>query len=224
LAPRSRANPEGPERTCAVTGRKGPTETMVRFCLSPEGFVVPDVRHRLPGRGLWLSAQRSVVAEAIRRHVFSRGFKAKATPLADLENLVERLMEEEALQSLSIANKAGLVVAGAAKVEAAIRAGRVAALIHARDASPDGVAKLERFAIKNPSEPSSPIARIDLFLSPQLDLALGRTNVIHAALGEGEAGAAFLLSARRLMAYLAADAEVPPSAVKNQGGGEAAID
>ncbi|HLW91330.1 MAG TPA: RNA-binding protein [Roseiarcus sp.] len=218
---RPRAGEDGPERTCAVTGRKGPPETMIRFCLSPEGVVVPDLRRKLPGRGVWVSARRAAVAEAVRRQVFSRGFKAKASPPADLVSLVERLIEEDALQSLSIANKAGLAVAGTAKIEAAIRAGRLAALIHARDASPDGVAKLERFARANLREEGL-APRINLFLSRQLDLALGRTNVIHAALGEGEASAAFLLRARRLSAYLAADSEIPPGAAKNQGG-EAAI-
>jgi uncharacterized protein len=205
-----------------VTGRKGPPDAMIHFCLSPEGLVAPDLRRKLPGRGVWVLARRSVVAEAARRQVFSRGFKTKAVAPEDLAGLVERLMQEDALQSLSIANKAGLVVAGAAKVEAAIRDGRIAALIHAREASGDGVAKLERLARGRLG--ASNLAQIKLFSSSQLDLALGRSNVIHAALGEGEASAAFLLRARRVSAYCGADGEIPAAATQNLGGEDAVAD
>jgi len=210
------------ERTCAVTGQKGPPDAMIHFCLSPESLVVPDLRRKLPGRGVWVLARRSVVAEAARRQVFSRGFKAKAVAPEDLAGLVEGLLQEEALQFLSIVNKAGLVVAGAAKVETAIRAGRLAALIHAREASGDGVAKLERLA-RARLGPSN-LTQIKLFSSSQLDLALGRSNVIHAALGEGEASAAFLLRAQRVTAYCGADAEIPMDAAQNRGGEDAVPD
>jgi uncharacterized protein len=195
---------------------------MIHFCLAPEGLVTPDLRRKLPGRGVWVLARRSVVAEAARRQVFSRGFKTKAVAPEDLAGLVERLMREEALQFLSIANKAGLIVAGAAKVEAAIRAGRIAALIHAREASSDGVAKLERLARARLG--ASNLAQIKLFSSSQLDLALGRSNVIHAALGEGEASAAFLLRALRVSDYCGADGEIPAAAAQNLGGEDAAAD
>src|ERR1700722_15050270 len=107
---------------------------MIHFCLSPEGAVVPDLRRRLPGRGVWVSARKSIVDQAARRQVFSKRFKTKALAAPDLASLVERLLEEEALQFLSIVNKAGQVVAGAFKVEAAIREGPIAGLIHASDA------------------------------------------------------------------------------------------
>jgi len=212
----------GSQRTCAVTGRKGPPDLMIHFCRSPSGEVVPDLRRKLPGRGVWVLARRATVAEAAKRQVFSRGFKAKTVAPDDLAGLVERLLEAEALQSLSIANKAGLVVFGAAKVEAAIGAGRVSALVHARDASEGGVDKLQRLAKKRFG--SANLAEIKLFSSRQLDLALGRSNVIHAALGVGQASAAFLKRARRLEAYLAADAEIPSGAAKNRSGGDAAAD
>jgi uncharacterized protein len=205
-----------------VTGCKGPPDLMIHFCLSPDGLVVPDLRRRLPGRGVWVLARRSAVAEAASRRVFSRGFKAKAVAPEDLASLVERLLEEEALQSLSIANKAGLVVTGAAKVEGAIRAGRVSALVHAKDGARAGIAKLEALAVARLAGANLP--QIKLFSSRQLDLALGGSNVIHAALGVGEASAAFLKRARRLEAYLVADAENPPGAAQNRGGDDAVAD
>jgi predicted RNA-binding protein YlxR (DUF448 family) len=189
---------------------------MIHFCLSPEGVVAPDLGRKLPGRGVWVSARKSIVAEAVRRQVFSKGFKTKAVAAPDLADLVEGLLEKEALQFLSIVNKAGLVVAGAFKVEAAMKEGPISGLLHASDASRHGVAKLDRLA-------GEKAARINLFSSSQLDLALGRTNVIHAALREGEASAAFLMRARRLAHYRAEDTEIPSEAAQpGEGGGEAA--
>src|ERR1700757_830554 len=81
-------------RMCAISREQRPTDELIRFVVSPQGEVVPDVKQKLPGRGLWISASRDTVAEAVRRHQFSRGFKrdvrAAATLAADTENLLVR--------------------------------------------------------------------------------------------------------------------------------------
>ncbi len=195
------ADRDGPERTCAATGQKGPPEAMIRFCLSPEGVVTPDLKRKLPGRGVWVSARKTAVDQAAKKQVFARGFKAAAQAPPDLAGQVERLLEQEALQFLAIVNKAGLVVAGAFKVEEAIRGGAIVALINASDAAKHGVERIERLVRTRFGAMAENVARINLFSSGQLDLALGRTNVIHAALREGEASAAFLKKARRLADY-----------------------
>jgi predicted RNA-binding protein YlxR (DUF448 family) len=219
LAARERDREES-ERTCIVTGEKGPPEAMIRFALSPGGEVAPDLRRKLPGRGVWTTLSFAVVAEAARRQAFSRGFKTKAAASPDLARDLDRMIERDALQFLSIANKAGLVTTGAAKVEAAIHGGDVVALIAASDGSPDGAAKLDRIARARPGAEADRIARINLFSSAQLDLALGRTNVIHAALGAGEASAAFLFRARRLAQYRSNKAGDPPVSARADDGGE----
>jgi predicted RNA-binding protein YlxR (DUF448 family) len=202
---------EGPERTCIVTGDKGPPEAMLHFALSPAGEVVADLKRKLPGRGVWTRFSRDVVAQAVRKQAFSRGFREKAVAPPDLADRVDGLIERDALQFLSIVNKSGRVITGAAKVEAAIRSGKIDALVHASDGSADGIAKLERLANAVSAEAGRPIARINLFASSQLDLALGRTNVIHAALAVGEATQAFLSRARRLARYRAIDFAGPPA-------------
>ncbi len=220
LAARDKPDRSDSERTCIVTGEKGPPAAMIRFGLSPGGDVAPDLRRRLPGRGVWTKLSFAVVEEAARRQAFSRGFKTRAAASPDLARDLDRMIEGDALQFLSIANKAGLVTTGAAKVEAAIRSGDVVALIAASDGSPDGAAKLDRIARGRPDADAERIARINLFSSSQLDLALGRTNVIHAALGAGEASAAFLFRARRLAQYRSNKAGDPPVAAGADDGGE----
>ncbi len=193
---------EGSERTCIVTRAKLPPDELMRFVLSPYGEVVPDLKRKLPGRGVWVQATATAVAEAIRRKAFARGFKEAATAPTDLTERVDALLEKDALQSLSMANKAGLVTAGAFKVEAEIASQAPAALIHARDGSPDGARKLAA-ALKRRGETTVETPRIELFSSAQLDLALGRANVIHAALRKGAASGAFLARCRRLALYRA---------------------
>jgi predicted RNA-binding protein YlxR (DUF448 family) len=207
----------GPERTCIVTRTKASPDVMIRFVVGPETDVVPDIRRKLPGRGVWVTASEPVVAEAVRKQAFSRGFKTKVKAEPTLAADVGDLLVRDALQSLAMANKAGAVTTGFAKVEAAIAAGRVAAILHATDAGDDGIRKLDavqrRIGKGVVSAPS-----IKLFASEQLDLALGRTNVIHASLAEGPAGHAFLTRCRRAMIYrsagqhdLSADAKAAPA-------------
>jgi len=183
---------------------------MLRFALSPDGFVVPDIRRELPGRGVWTQLSFDTVRRAAAKQAFSRGFRVKAETPASLAELVGALLERDALQSLSIANKAGLVVAGAFKVDSAIEAGGVVALIQASDGAADGAAKrVQALRAKLGSEANA-VVRVDLFKSGELDLALGRANVIHAALKQGAASSAFLARADRLRRYRggAADAAV----------------
>ncbi|MBV8473736.1 MAG: RNA-binding protein [Hyphomicrobiales bacterium] len=208
----------GSERTCVVTGEKGPPEAMLRFALSGSAEVAPDIRRKLPGRGVWTKLDFATVRQAAAKQAFSRGFRTKATAPADLAEIVDRLLEQDALQFLSIVNKAGLVVAGATKVEAAIAAGRVVALIHAADGAVDGAAKLERLLRGRHAEAAETVTRINLFPSRQLDLALGRTNVIHAALNAGEASEAFLAKVARLIQYRASEA-APRAAIDASSSG-----
>jgi uncharacterized protein len=191
----------GSERTCIVTGTKDAPEAMLRFALAPDGSVVPDIRRKLPGRGVWTLLSFQAVSRAAAKQAFSRAFRAKAAAPASLAEMVDALLERDALQSLSIANKAGLVVAGAFKVDSAIEAGGVAALIQASDGAADGAAKRAQAVRAKLGPEADDVTRVDLFASRQLDLALGRANVIHAALKHGAASSAFLARVDRLRRY-----------------------
>ncbi len=190
----------GPERTCIVTRQKGPPDTMIRFVLGPGTIVVPDIRRKLPGRGVWVTARAESVAEAVRRRAFARCFKTQVQAAESLPAEIDRLLTEDCLHSLSMANKAGQVVAGTGKVETAIGSGAVLALVHASDGSSDGKRKLDR-SLHKATHGGAIEPPIELFLSDQLDLALGRTNVIHAALAPGSASLAFLARCRKLALY-----------------------
>jgi len=180
-----------PERSCIVTRAvKSPAE-LIRFVLSPEGVVTPDIRRALPGRGVWVTASRARIAEAGKRKAFARAFRKEVVAPADLAEQVGRLLRKDGLQAISLANKAGAVTAGFEKVRAALAAGEVLALIEASDGSPDGRRKLIGVSDMPRGAAEPGIARpsvIDCFASIELDLALGRAHVIHAALLKAPAG------------------------------------
>jgi predicted RNA-binding protein YlxR (DUF448 family) len=196
-APRKGEAPE--ERTCVVTRQTGAPDELIRFVLGPDQAVVPDLKRKLPGRGVWVGLSKALVAQAVKKQLFSRGLREKALASPDLPELIETLMRRDAAQGLALANKAGLVTSGFAKVESAIGSGKIAALIHAVDGAPDGKRKL-RQALRRRFGDSMP-PDIDLLTTDELDSALGRGNVVHAALGIGSAAKVFLASARRLALY-----------------------
>lgn len=196
---RASSGRDGPERTCIVTRAALHPDEGLRFVLSPEAIVTPDLKRRLPGRGVWVRAQADLVAQAQKRGAFSRAFRTKASAPADLAGLVDALLTRDCLQSLAMANKAGLVIAGFTKAEAAIGTGETIAILNAADGGTGGRRKLVQ-AFRRLSEGKTPL-EVETFQSAELDLALGRTNVIHAALKSGPAAEAFLARWMRLKQY-----------------------
>jgi uncharacterized protein len=195
-----------------------PVDELIRFVRAPDGTVVADLRRRLPGRGVWVTADRATVDEAVKRKAFARGFKAPATPGKDLAGEVERLLEKAALDMLSMANKAGRVVTGFAKVETALAGGKVLALLHAADAGDDGKRKLAGTA-RRVTEGRG-VSAFEAFTSAQMDLALGRQNVVHAALLSDPVSDALLARIADLARFRAAG--VPTPAVQDDETGQPA--
>jgi predicted RNA-binding protein YlxR (DUF448 family) len=200
----------GTERTCALTRDLRPVADLIRFVVGPAGEAVPDVKRKLPGRGIWITATRTAIQEAVKRNVFARGFKRDVRIARDLATEIEQLLERSALDALAIAGKAGQVVSGYAKVEAAIGRDGIAALIHAKEAADDGKRKLDAALHRNRPEKSSQIGVLNIFSGRQLDLALNRPNVVHAALLAGPGSETFLARVLRLERFRNG---TPPDAV-----------
>lgn len=186
------------ERSCVVTRTVREEADLIRFVAAPDGSVVPDLALRLPGRGVWVTCSRSCVEEAAAKQAFSRGLKQPVRASGNLAEQIEALLSKRALEALSIANKAGEIVAGFFKLETALEKGQIVALLHAHEAASDGRDKLDRKL--RAAEPEAP-APIGLFTGEQLSLALGRPNVVHAGLKVGGASRKLLREVRRLGLY-----------------------
>jgi predicted RNA-binding protein YlxR (DUF448 family) len=211
-AARQELRKDGPERSCVVSRAVKPADELIRFVVAPDGTLTPDLRRKLPGRGVWTSLSAKTVAEAIKRKAFERSLKAKVMVPPDLVAMIDGLMLRDALQALAMANKAGLMQAGFSKVEAMAEAGRCKAVIEASDGAEDGRRKigqaLRRAELARENDGLKPrkIPVVAIFAAADLELALGRPHVIHAALAPGPAAEGFLSRWRRLVRYRTDDA------------------
>ena len=196
----------GSERQCAVTRLRLPPGALLRFALDPEGYAVPDLKAKLPGRGVWVSCNSEIICKAIASRVFDRGFRQSVKTADNLPEQLEALLERDALQRLSLANKASEVVLGFDKIEKALRRNGKMSLIHASGASPDGCRKLDRFLKREQNRPEPTGLVVNVFNADQLSLALGRPNVVHAALRNGAPSQKFMLAVERLQQFRAGSA------------------
>ena len=169
----------------------------MRFVASPDGAVAPDFSGTLPGRGAWVSANRSAVERAKSKGAFARALKQGVGAPDDLADRVEAGLAKTALSALGLARKAGEATLGFEKVRAALKSGAVAVLVTASEAGEDGRSKLFRLA----QNTAGGAALVDLFTGSELSAALGRDGVVHVALKSGPAAARFLRAARRLEGF-----------------------
>jgi predicted RNA-binding protein YlxR (DUF448 family) len=205
-----------PERTCIVSRTVQPAAELIRFVVGPDLQVVPDLKHKLPGRGVWVTARADMVEEAVKRRLFNRAFKAEVKAPTTLAQDIGQTMRNELRQSLALANKAGVVISGFAKVESAISEKPLAALIHAAEAAEDGKRKLANQLRKRLGGAISGFPVIQDLSNDELDLALGRSHVIHAALVAGAGSDGFLNRWRRYRFYSGRGAD--PVGLKGEAG------
>jgi predicted RNA-binding protein YlxR (DUF448 family) len=210
------------DRTCIVSRQRREPDELIRFVVGPDGAVVPDLKRNLPGRGCWVTADRLHVERAASKNLFSRVFKRQVSVQDDLADVVDALLARSALGLLGLARKAGAIALGATKVEALVRSGEALAVLHAHEAAEDGVRKIAqaRRAVAYLGGPRIPAFK--LFPEAEMGLALGGTNVIHAAVLAKDAGAAAVRRLHALDRYrggspddeamFAAIAEVPQAA------------
>jgi uncharacterized protein len=189
-----------PVRTCILERARKEKPFLLRFALSPQEEVVPDINGKLPGRGVWVTAKKTSVEEAVRRRAFQRAFRRQVSVRQDLAAQVEELLKRSALERLSIANKAGLVVVGYMKVGEALKRNEIIALVHADTAAPDGKTKLNRKFAASRAEKDHILPK-NCLTSAEISLAAGSANVIHAGFKEGGASREFLKALERFSGY-----------------------
>lgn len=168
---------DGPERRCIATGEVQPKAGLIRFVVGPEGQVVPDILGRLPGRGLWVSAERKALEKAVAKGLFSRAAKQAVTVPDGLVAEVEAALARRVVELVSLARKAGAAVAGYEKVKDWLGKGEAAVLIQASDGSERGKGKLY--------PPHGPESYIGCLTAGEIGLAFGRERAIHGALAAG---------------------------------------
>lgn len=165
---------EETERRCIVTRETESKSGLIRFVVGPDNQVVPDVLEKLPGRGMWVTASRKAIDEAVNKGLFARVAKAPAKAAPDLFDQVEAILARRVVDMVSMGRKAGRAVAGLEKVKGWLMDDKAAVLLQASDGSERGKTALR--------PPDGPETLIDCLTSSELGMAFGRDTVIHAAM------------------------------------------
>jgi predicted RNA-binding protein YlxR (DUF448 family) len=186
--------PSGPMRRCLASREVRPKAELLRFVVGPDDRLIPDPAERLPGRGLWLTPRRDIVAAAAAKGLFAKAAGGRVVMPADLAGEVESLLSQRCLGLLGLARRAGMVRTGFEKVHADLKAGRAGLLLAASDGAADGRAKLAALA----AAAMPPVPVVALFDSETLSAALGHEGVVHASLVAGGMAARLLREVGRL--------------------------
>lgn len=181
---------DGPERRCIVTGESQPRGGLVRFVVGPDATVVPDIDGKLPGRGIWVSAGRDTIGQAVKKRLFARAAKAPVTAPEGLADTVHDLLTRRVIELIALARKAGQAVAGYEKARDWLQTGEAAVLIQASDGSERGKTKLR--------PPGGAQTHVTCLTAGEIGLAFGREHVIHAALAAGGLSARVVEEAAKL--------------------------
>lgn len=196
-------------RRCIVTRQALEKPAMIRFVLDPDGHVVPDLKEKLPGRGLWVTADRDVLAQAAAKNAFAKAARQSAKVPADLVERVAELAKREVAELIGLARKSGQLRAGFEKVQIALQGGRVRVLIAARDGAEDGRGKLARLASSVASVSGRSGVEICAPLTAaELAQALGREHAVHAAIAESGIAERIIVACRRLAGLRAPESNV----------------
>ena len=185
------------ERRDIVSGEVMEEDRLIRFVAGPDAIVVPDLARKLPGRGLWVAADRASVETAAKKGLFSRAAKTKLAPPPGLADQVEALLLKRLLDALGLAKRAGELISGFEKVASAVNAGKAAWVIEATDGAPDGRRKILNVARRSPKPPQI----FGLFDAEELGLALGAENVIHTAFLAGRGADRWTVDVQRLTGF-----------------------
>lgn len=185
------------ERRDVVSGEVRDEDGLIRFVVAPDGLVVPDLSRKLPGRGVWVAADRASVQTAARKGAFSRSAKTKARAPEDLADQVEALLKKRVIDGLGLARRAGALISGFEKVAASLESGGAAWLIEASDGAADGRRKILAALRRSPRA----VGVVGVFTSAELGLALGLENVIHTAFLAGRPADRWATDVRRLAGF-----------------------
>lgn len=186
------------DRTCIVSRVSGPAETMIRFVADPQGLIVADLKGQLPGRGCWVTAERTFVQRAVDRNLFARALKSKVDVPVNLVSGIDALLVSALTGMMSLARKAGQLVVGATKADAAVRSGQAIAVLHASDAASDGVRKIDQARHAVAAAGGDQIAAFQLLSADEMAVLSAGGQVIHLAVLAGQAGEGVVKRAKML--------------------------
>jgi len=189
----SAADEGAPQRRCIVTRESKPTSSLLRFVVGPDGTIVPDLAATLPGRGIWVTADRTSVDTAVAKKLFARAARRQVMVPPNLADQIETQLRRRCLDLIGLARRGGGAISGFEKVRAFLSKGTAGLLLAAADGAADGREKMERLGHGVPV--ASALSR------QELGKAFGRDQVVHAVVASGKIADQLEVASRRLSSF-----------------------
>ena len=189
---------DGPDRKCIATGEVQPKHGLIRFAVGPDGQIAPDLAEKLPGRGIWVAADRAAIDKAAKKGLFARAAKQPVTVPDGLSDLLEGMLARRVIELISLTRKGGRATTGYERVKDWLSKEQAEVLIQASDGSERGKSKL-----------STPYGGsfIGWLTAAELGHAFGRQTAVHAALGAGGLSKRVVEEAARLKGLRVSDGD-----------------
>lgn len=188
-------------RSCIVTRTETDKDNLIRFVEAPDGTVVPDLKGKLPGRGVWVLGNKKTVALAVEKKLFDKGFKKQVQADENLPELTGKLIRDKALRTLGMAKKAGVIVSGFSKVNNSVRSGKAVMLFHAKDAADDGKRKLASATAYVDHMEGDKIDVFTIWTIDEMSQVLGIENAVHVVAIYGGATKNLMACVKQMEAY-----------------------
>jgi predicted RNA-binding protein YlxR (DUF448 family) len=183
----------GPQRRCIATGRIDDRSSLLRFVVSPDGELVPDLASRLPGRGLWLTPRRDILEGALTKRSFARAARRSVSVAPGLADRVEALLVRRCCDVLGLARRSGLAVAGFEKVRECVRSGKAALLLVALDGAEGGRRKTRGLGHDLPI--------VTALTAAEMGAIFGRDHVVNVAVGSGRLSSRLIADAQKVAGF-----------------------
>ena len=181
------------QRRCFVSHEKHPMEKLIRFVVSPDNKIVPDVEQCLPGRGLWLKAARDIVERACNKQLFEKFVRVNVEVDENLVEIVEKLLVRHCLNLIGLARRSGQAVAGFEKVKAFLSGREVCAVFCAFDCAFDSRKRMVKVA--------GAVPIVDVFSSMELGRIFDKNRTVYVAVVEKKLGMRLLVESKRLAGF-----------------------
>jgi predicted RNA-binding protein YlxR (DUF448 family) len=184
------ADDAGPLRRCIASERSLPPEQLIRFVVAPDGSLTPDLERRLPGRGMWVAAEKAALEKAVAKNLFSRAARQKIAVPEDLPQRLQSLLLQRVLDTLGLARRAGQAVAGHDKVQEFIARNGAGVLMLASDAGNDARNRSAGIAR------GAPVIRV--LDAVELGAAFAREQAVFAVVAPGKLAQRLTIDSARL--------------------------
>ena len=109
-------------------------DDFIKICLSPDNKLIPDLCDKLPGKSVWLPADKALIVDILREEDLKTYFGISKIHSPDLVSIVEMILRKKIMSSISMTKKSGVLAIGLDAIKTQLIQKRHCLIIVARGA------------------------------------------------------------------------------------------